>query len=155
MRICGIVLWVFMLVFMAYNVAAKEYNETLVATIVKVYDGDTIVVDIKEVPPIFGDNISVRLRGIDTPEMKGKCDQEKELAIKAREIVVQNLPIGSTILLTRIGRDKFFRIDASIVLGDGKDLSQLLIDNQLAYPYNGETKKSWCNGVIPVEDVFK
>lgn len=97
----------------------------------------------------------MRIRGIDTPEIKGKCELEKELAKKAKEIVEERIPIGSTIILYNVSRDKYFRIDATIILADGSYLDKVLIDNKLAYPYMGETKKSWCTDVIPVTDLFK
>ncbi|MBF0370483.1 MAG: hypothetical protein HQL52_13605 [Magnetococcales bacterium] len=37
------------------------------------YDGDTIRFDIPGVHPLLGDNISIRVRGVDTPEIRGKC----------------------------------------------------------------------------------
>ncbi|MCS6316186.1 MAG: hypothetical protein H8K05_00045 [Nitrospira sp.] len=43
-------------------------------------DGDTCTASLAELPPIFGDHITVRLAGIDTPEMKGTGDEKKVLA---------------------------------------------------------------------------
>ena len=50
------------------------------------YDGDTCVVSLPDVHPLFGEKISVRIAGIDTPEIRGKCDQEKALAKEARDV---------------------------------------------------------------------
>ena len=51
---------------------------------VKNYDGDTITVDIPNVHSFFGNNISVRVRGIDTPEVRGKSPCEKDWAQAAK-----------------------------------------------------------------------
>lgn len=119
----------------------KQYDN-LTATVISIYDGDTMTVSIKDVPAVFGEKMSIRLRGIDTPEMKGQCDAEKALAGEAKKFVMNKIPIGSTIILTNVGRDKYFRLDATILLADGTSLSQLLIDNHLAYEYDGGTKQS-------------
>ncbi len=52
--------------------------------IVEVYDGDTFKVDLPSQHPLFGDDISVRVLGIDTPELKGSSDEIKALAYKAK-----------------------------------------------------------------------
>ena len=49
--------------------------------VIKVYDGDTITIASKlpyENSPLF--RLSVRLNGIDTPEIKGKTEDEKTVA---------------------------------------------------------------------------
>lgn len=51
------------------------------------YDGDTCKVSIPDVPEVFGDHISIRLKGIDTPEIKEKCEQEKVLTKQARDLI--------------------------------------------------------------------
>ena len=44
------------------------------------YDGDTCSFTLPGVHPFFGEKISVRMRRIDTPEMRGKCPAEERLA---------------------------------------------------------------------------
>lgn len=103
------------------------------------YDGDTITVDIPRVHQLLGKKISVRILGVDTPEMKSKVECERELAVKARDFIHNTLIISERIDLTNIGRDKYFRIDADVIV-DGKSLGKLLIDNKLAVSYDGGTK---------------
>ena len=100
--------------------------------------------DIPDVHPIIGQNIPIRLRGVDTPEILGKCDEEKALAIKARDFVRDLLANAESIILQNIGRDDFFRILAD-VSADGVDLSRTLIQNKLGRPYDGRKKESWCD----------
>ena len=42
------------------------------------YDGDTCYVIIKALPKKL-EKMSIRILGIDTPEIRGKCAEEKEL----------------------------------------------------------------------------
>lgn len=108
------------------------------------YDGDTCMMSLPGIHPLFGDHIPVRLAGIDTPEMKGQCEREKQLARRARDIVRSALGQAGAIHLRKASRDKYFRIDAR-VLADGQDLSEILITQGLAVPYDGGTKiKGWC-----------
>ena len=37
--------------------------------------------------PIIGEKINIRVNGIDTPEIRGKCDQEKYNAKQAKAMV--------------------------------------------------------------------
>lgn len=114
----------------------------------KNYDGDTISFNIDNVPKILGSNISVRVRGVDTPEIKGKLPCEKESARIAQKLVHNLLENSKVINLKSIERDKYFRILAEIEF-DGRNLSETLIKNNLAYPYNGGTKEKvdWCKRV--------
>lgn len=108
------------------------------------YDGDTCMMSLPGIHPLFGDHIPVRLAGIDTPEMKGQCEREKQLARQARDLVRSALGQAGTIRLRKASRDKYFRIDAH-VMADDRDLSEMLIRQGLAVPYDGGTKnKDWC-----------
>lgn len=113
---------------------------------VKNYDSDTITVDIKNVPALIGKKISVRVKGIDSPEVKGKLPCEKEAARTAKKLVESLLKKAKRIDLEEVDRDKYFRILAKVKV-DGQDLSQILLKNNLAYNYNGGTKEklNWCN----------
>ena len=122
---------------------AVEYGTFTVSKVISVYDGDTFRVDIDELSPIAGKNIPIRVNGVDTPEIQGKCDSEKELAIEVRDYVAGLLDNADEILLVNTERGKYFRILA-VVMIDGVNLAELLIDNGLGYAYEGDTKKSWC-----------
>jgi micrococcal nuclease len=84
-----------------------------------------------------------QLKGVDTPEMKGGCEQEIQLARKAKQFTVSFLRNSKKIELRNITRDKYFRIDSD-VFGDGKYLAQELIKNGLGRKYFGSTKSNWC-----------
>ena len=122
--------------------AAVYYGDLVVEKYLTAYAGNTFRVDIPDVHPIIGRDMPIRLRGVNTPEIRGKCEEEKALAIKARDFVRDLLANAESIILQNIGRDDFFRILADVSV-DGVDLSRTLIQNKLARPYDGGKKESW------------
>ena len=108
------------------------------------YDGDTFTVDILDFPNIIGSKIEIRINGIDTPEMKGKCEKEKEIALKAKIYLNSILKTAKNISLVNVKRDKYFRILADVYV-DNIKVSDLLLEQNLAVPYDGGTKTTdWC-----------
>ena len=59
-------------VLFCYSYSAEYYDTITNFTIIKVRDGDTFVINIENVPDVFGKEIAVRIRGIDTPELNDK-----------------------------------------------------------------------------------
>ena len=124
--------------------ADPDYGTAIVSKVISVYDGDTFRVDIDSLPPIVGKNIPIRLNGVDTPEIQGKCQYEKDLALKARDFVRNKLVNAKEIKLAKLQRGKYFRVVADVMI-DGVSLEQELLDNELAYKYTGGKKSSWCD----------
>lgn len=122
----------------------KSFGHVLVDSIVGVYDGDTIRVRIENWPPIIGESIGVRVNGIDTPEIRGKCPAEKSLARKARSFTRTVVTGAQQVELRNLRRDKYFRLLADVCV-DGKALSEMLLEKGLGHPYEGGRKGSWCN----------
>lgn len=114
--------------------------------VIDVYDGDTIKVHIKDISPIFGNRLSVRIKGIDTPEIRTKDKCEKKAAIKARELVKLFTDSSPRILLLNCIRGKYFRLVCD-VKSRNQDIAKILIQKKLAYHYNGGAKKeiNWCD----------
>ncbi len=123
--------------------AKPQYGTVIVSKVISVYDGDTFRVDIDSLPPIVGKNIRIRVNGVDTPEIRGKCPYEKNLALKARDFVRNKLSNAKEIKLTNLQRGKYFRVVANVLI-DGVSLERELLDNELAYEYSGGKKLSWC-----------
>src|SRR3990167_1058007 len=98
------------------------------------YDGDTCTVSLPGIHPLFGERIDVRIAGIDTPEIRGRCPQEKAKALSARELVNEALARAGQIDLEDLGRDKYFRIGAR-VMADGQDVGVELLQLGLAVIY--------------------
>lgn len=121
------------------------------AKYVKNYDADTLDMQAFPWPGITLD-VKIRARLVDAPEIRGKCQAEKDLAIKARDAVRQLLEHAHTIVLSDIDAksDPYGRILATVE-ADGIKLHEWLILQGLARPY-GDGRKSWCGengGLIP------
>lgn len=121
----------------------KTYGDVQVSMVSTVYDGDTFYVTINGWPAIIGNHIAVRVKGIDTPEIKGKCIKEVQQARKAKQFTVEFLRTAKTITLKNMTRDKYFRINAD-VYADNKNLAEALISSGLAGVYEGKKKQNWC-----------
>ncbi|MDA7847864.1 thermonuclease family protein [Sulfurospirillum sp.] len=125
-------------------IAKQHYNSVFIDEVTSVYDGDTFKVNINSYPDIIGKRVPIRLSGIDTPELRSKCQKEKQLARIAKQLTVNILRGAKVIELKNLKRGKYFRIIAD-VYADDKNLASELIKNNLAVIYNGGTKiKNWC-----------
>ena len=108
------------------------------------YDGDTCNITIPGLPEVFGHKLGLRIWGVDTPEIRGRCAREKELAIEAREFTRKAIADADKVEFSKIGRGKYFRIVARLKL-DGRYLDDLLVRARLGVYYYGGTKtKDWC-----------
>ena len=122
---------------------AKAYGNVTVDEVTSIYDGDTFRVTIKDWPLVAGYRIGVRVKGVDTPEINSKCQQEKALARKAKQFTVDFLRSGKIVELRNLQRDKYFRLLAEVYV-DNHSLTEALLKNGLGYAYEGGTKKKWC-----------
>ena len=107
--------------------------------VVKVYDGDTITI-LSKLP--YKDSalykFSVRLNGIDCPEIKGETLKEKQCAQLARD-ELSKLILNKHVVLKDLKTEKYGRILAEVYLDD-LHLNQYMLDNKLAVKYDGGTK---------------
>lgn len=109
-----------------------------------VHDGDTIMTIIPGLPPEL-QNVSIRILGVDTPEIKGQCEYERQKAQEAKGFVNSLVGDARTMTVTNMQWDKYGgRIDGTVVV-NGKNIAEELIKANLARPYHGEAKKPWCN----------
>ena len=124
---------------------AESYGDYQGAIYLKNYDGDTIRFNLPGYPPKAGKDIRVRVNGIDTPEIKGKCKKEKYEAQQARDMVADILKGAEKINLKNMKRGKYFRIAADVIV-DGENLADVLIEAGMAIKYNGGKKTyKWCD----------
>ena len=94
--------------------------------------------------PIIGEKISIRVNGIDTPEIRGKCEKEKYDAQQAQQMVADILKDADQIVLRNMERGKYFRIAADVIV-DGENLADILIEAGMAVRYDGGKKThKWC-----------
>lgn len=112
---------------------------------VKNYDADTVTFDIPNVHPLIGNRVSIRVNGVDAPEIRTKNKCEKIKGRKAKKIVRNLLKNAKRIDLENVSRGKYFRVVADVKI-DGQSLSYYLLKNGLAHTYDGGTKKKvdWC-----------
>ncbi len=138
----------------SFNTVANDFH----MPIKSVYDGDTIKSYVNELKlPAPLNKISVRIYGIDTPEMpaksyattgklgRAKCVQEAELALKAKARVIEIIGHERTMRLTNFkwGRNGG-RIVATVHV-DYINIAETLIKEGHAVEYFGKgKKKDWC-----------
>ena len=109
--------------------------------VIKVYDGDTITIAAKlpfDNSPLY--RLSVRLNGIDTPEIKGKTDDEKTAAKQVKD-ALSNLILNKRVSLKNVQTEKYGRILADVYIGE-LHINQWLITEKYAVKYDGGTQKS-------------
>ncbi len=122
------------------------------------YDGDTVSVNIPDLHPLLGKNIRVRLRGIDTAEMKPKrrcrglspaqCNArqscEKRMAIRAQEYLQALLKKGKGLAIHQAKRGNFFRILGDLRV-DGVSAAKAILSSGLAVRYKKRSRQlDWC-----------
>ena len=142
MKKCAFLILAFLLL-PSYSLA-KSFGDFEGAVYVRNYDGDTITFNLPGFHPIIGKKIGVRVNGIDTPEIRGKCDKEKYDAKQAKNMVTDILKDAEKIVLKNMERGKYFRIAADVFV-DGENLGDVLMEAGMAVRYNGGKKTNrWC-----------
>jgi endonuclease YncB( thermonuclease family) len=117
------------------------------AQIIRVSDGDTIVIAAPFLPQPLKPELAVRVFGVDTPEkgFRGQCDSEKARGEQASEFTKNAVKSTKKHQVILYGWDKFGgRVLGDMIL-DGVSLRAELIRNGFAREYYGDAKQSWCN----------
>ena len=109
----------------------------------RVIDGDTFVAKVMPLPDTTR-KVTVRVMDLDTPELRGKCAEERELA-KAAKSRAAELLVGRIRLEVPEARafDKFGRLLAQVKLEDGRFLAGVLIRESLGRRWTGQ-REPWC-----------
>ncbi len=123
---------------------AKElFTGVISADVIEIYDGDTIKV---KAQIWLGQSVitRIRLRGIDTPEIRSSCAGETAMAVRAREYL--KFLIGSkTVILKNLQYGKYAgRVIADVYIDTRMSLSEALIERGLAVIYTGGKRPQWC-----------
>ncbi len=115
-----------------------------------IYDGDTITVKCIRGFTCHKNALKVRIMSVDTPEIKGKCRKEIDLARKAKKFTVAFVRTSSDIVLTYDEYNKYDRYGRLLAYlsVDGRDLSEALIENKLGRRYDGGKRMGWCRDKI-------
>jgi len=114
-----------------------EYN----CKIVRIIDGDSILVDIDLGFGTWRCGESIRLFGVDCPECRSRDPKEKAAGLAAKEFVKGLLHDGGTYTLTTKEKGKFGRYLGVIMLSDKTSVNAALVSEHLAVPYHGQNKQ--------------
>ena len=98
-----------------------------------VHDGDTV----------WWEGEKIRIADIDTPELNGVCEYERDLALRARNRLVQLLNAGA-FQIARKGQDRYGRTLATLHRS-GRSIGDQLVAEGLARTWSGR-REPWCPG---------
>lgn len=123
--------------------AAKIFRGPVEAMVVEVLDGDTFLAE-ASVWPGQTVRVNIRIRGIDAPEMKGRCDFERAAALRARDALA-SLFGGGTVAISNIAGAKYYgRVLADVTNSGGDAVASILLGENLVRPYAGGRRAGWC-----------
>lgn len=119
---------------------------TYSAEVLRVTDGDTVVVAAPYLPAPLKPELAVRIYGVDTPEKgnRARCAAEDQRGQLATKFTTQAVAHSVDRKVTLYGWDKFGGRVLGDILLDGRSLRAMLIEQGLAREYYGEAKQSWC-----------
>ena len=143
-----------------YETTEKFVPPISYGKVVKVYDGDTITVATpldNTRAPIY--HFSVRLRGIDSPEIRGKTPEEKAAATKAREALSEKI-MNRMVFLQNIDMEKYGRVLADVFLeepgsseaAEKQSISEWMLKNHYGVAYTGGKKAGFSSSQIQDEE---
>ena len=133
-------------VMLAAAVAKTPAGVTYDTTILRVSDGDTIVISAPYLPAPLKPQLAVRIFGVDTPEKghRAQCPQGAAQGEQASTWTKNLVKSGRQFQVTLYGWDKFGGRVLGDILVDGASVRHGLIAAGLAREYYGDKKKSWC-----------
>ena len=116
------------------------------ANIIKVSDGDTIVIAAPFLPQPLKPELAIRIYGVDTPEkgFRAKCPAEEAKGQAASKFTKDAVAAAQKRQVTLYAWDKFGGRVLGDILLNGQSLRAMLIQNGFAREYFGEAKQSWC-----------
>ena len=138
-----------LLVFAQAKAPAK--SATYDAQILRVTDGDTVVIAAPFLPAPFKPELAIRVYGVDTPEKghRAMCPSEAQRGEAASAFTKKAIESAAAakgkFQVTMYGWDKFGGRVLGDILINGQSLRAALIANGFAREYYGDAKQSWCN----------
>lgn len=133
-------------VMLSAAVAKTPAGVTYDTSIIRVSDGDTIVISAPYLPAPLKPQLSVRIFGVDTPEKghRAQCPNEAKMGEQASAWTKDLVKSGRRFQVTLYAWDKFGGRVLGDILVDGVSVRHGLIAAGLAREYYGNKKKSWC-----------
>lgn len=112
------------------------------AAVVRIVDGDTLYLDI-DLGFFIRMTIDVRLKGINTPELRGAS---REAGLAAKAFVANALPVGSLVVVKTYKQEKYGRYLADVfyrpgatsrseILEQPRHINRELLDQGHAVPF--------------------
>ena len=117
------------------------------AQILRITDGDTVVIAAPFLPPPIKPELAIRVFGVDTPEkgFRAQCPSEAQRGEAASAFTKKVITESKTARVAVMSWDKYGgRMLGDIILDNNVSLRGLLIKNGFAREYYGEAKQSWC-----------
>ena len=120
------------------------------AQILRITDGDTVVIAAPFLPKPLKPELAIRVYGVDTPEkgFRAQCESEKQRGEAAsaftKKAIESAAAGGGKFQVTMYGWDKFGGRVLGDILINGQSLRAALIANGFAREYYGDAKQSWC-----------
>ena len=113
--------------------------------VIKVYDGDTITVASRLPNDLNIYRFSVRLVGIDTPEMRTNNERDRVNAVRARD-ALSRMILEKVVELRNIRIEKYGRLLAEVYL-ESLNMSEWMLYNKYAVEYFGGKKNTNVGGI--------
>ena len=111
--------------------------------VIRTIDGDTFEARV-HVSPGVEVTTHVRLRGIDAPELKARCEKEFRMAEAASD-ALRNLLAEGNVTISNVGPDKYQgRVDADVATRRTPNVSGALLAGGFARAYDGGHRSGWC-----------
>ena len=135
---------------LAFAQAKQPKGVTYDAQILRVSDGDTVVIAAPFLPQPLKPELAVRVYGVDTPEkgFRAQCPSEDQRGQAAsaftKNAIATTAAQGGKFQVTIYGWDKFGGRILGDILINGQSLRAALIANGFAREYYGDAKQSWC-----------
>lgn len=115
------------------------------AEVIRVFDGDTFEARV-QVWPGLEITTRIRLRGIDAPELRARCAEERVLAEAARDALATLLAQGH-VGIRQVSLDKYGgRVVADASALGVKDIAETLMEGGHVRRYRGGRREGWCAG---------
>jgi endonuclease YncB( thermonuclease family) len=123
--------------------AAKMFRGPVEAMVVEVLDGDTFLAEAL-VWPGHTVRVNIRIRGIDAPEMKARCDAERIAALRARDALASLFGKNPVAISNIAGAKYYGRVLADVTTSEGQPVASALLGERLVRPYAGGRRDGWC-----------
>jgi len=120
------------------------------ALVIKVYDGDTLTIGWTH----SNRNVrsSLRIRGIDTPELRSKSEEEKQMASVARSRL-EEATMKKVVTLISPGLDKYGRFLCDLSTEDITSISQYMLQaKDICHEYDGGKRQPWTTTAPRTQD---